>query len=82
MGTFLYSMGDCADDIVKMLSINEATPSVDKVKTALNGYFAAHRNKHGSIDEDKTPVNLWTPLFKTYTASPKIVSTGLSGTNL
>ena len=44
MGTFLYSMGDCADDIVKMLSINEATLSVDKVKTALNGYFAAHRN--------------------------------------
>ncbi|CAH3166935.1 unnamed protein product, partial [Porites lobata] len=37
-------MGDCADDIIKMLSINEATPSLDKVKTALNGYFAANRN--------------------------------------
>ena len=44
VGTFLYAMGDCADDIIKMLSINEATPSLDKVKTALNGYFAAHRN--------------------------------------
>ena len=44
VGTFHYAMGDCADDIIKMLSINEATPSIDKVKTALNGYFAAHRN--------------------------------------
>ena len=25
MGTFLYAMGDCADDIVKTVSINEAT---------------------------------------------------------
>ena len=41
VGTFLYAMGDCADDIVKMLSINETTASFDKVKTALNGYFAA-----------------------------------------
>ena len=81
--TFLYAMGDCADDIVKTLSINETTASFDEVKTALNGYFAARRttmlslNEHGSIDEDKTPVNSWTPLFKTYTASPKIVSTEL-----
>ena len=83
VGTFLYAMGDCADDIVKTLSINETTASFDEVKTALNGYFAARRttmlslNEHGSIDEDKTPVNSWTPLFKTYTASPKIVSTEL-----
>ena len=34
-------------------------------------------NEHGSIDEDKIPVNPWTPLSKTYTASPKIVSTEL-----
>ena len=44
MGTFLYAMGDCADDIVKTVSINEATASFDEVKTALNGYFAARRN--------------------------------------
>ena len=44
VGTFLYAMGDCADDIVKMLSINETTASFDEVKTALNGYFAARRN--------------------------------------
>ena len=42
--TFLYAMGDCADDIVKTLSIKEATASFDEVKTALNGYFAARRN--------------------------------------
>ena len=65
VGTFLYAMGDCADDIVKTLSINETTASFDEVKTALNGYFAARRttmlslNEHGSIDEDKTPVNPW-----------------------
>ena len=44
VGTFLYAIGDCADDIVKMLSINKATASFDKVKTALNGYFAARHN--------------------------------------
>ena len=37
-------MGDCADNIVKTLSINEGTASFDEVKTALNGYFAARRN--------------------------------------
>ena len=81
--TFLYATGDCADDIVKTLSVNEKTCSFDEAKPALNGYFAARRttmlslNEHGSIDEDKTPVNSWTPLFKTYTASPKIMSTEL-----
>ena len=44
VGAFLYVMGDCADDIVKTLSINEATAAFDEVKTALNGYFAARRN--------------------------------------
>ncbi|XP_068733036.1 uncharacterized protein [Montipora capricornis] len=44
VGTFLYAMGDCADDIVKTLNINEAIASFDDVKTALNGYFAARRN--------------------------------------
>lgn len=34
----------CAVDIVKTLSINEATASFDEVKTALNGCFAACRN--------------------------------------
>lgn len=68
VGTFLYSIGDCADDIVKTLSIREATVSFDEVKTAPSGYFAARR---------KTPVNPWTPLFKIYTASPKSVSTEL-----
>ena len=37
VGTFLYAKGDCADAIVKTLSINE-------VKKALNSYFAARRN--------------------------------------
>ena len=44
VGTFLYAMGHCADDIVKTVSISEATASFDEVKTALNGYFAARRN--------------------------------------
>ena len=44
MGTFLYATGDCADVIVKTLSIKEATASFDEVKTGLNSYFAACRN--------------------------------------
>ena len=51
VGTFLYAMGDCADDIVKTLSINEAIASFDEVKTALNGYFAA---RHDVIGERAT----------------------------
>lgn len=43
VGTFLYSIGDCADDIVKTLSIREATVSFDEFKTALSGYFAGRR---------------------------------------
>ena len=58
-----------------MLSINEATISFNEIKTALNGYFAAATmlslNEHGSINKDKTLINPWKPLFKTYTASPK-----------
>ncbi|XP_068674553.1 uncharacterized protein [Montipora foliosa] len=37
-------MRDCADDIVKTLSINETPASFDEVKTALNGYFTARSN--------------------------------------
>ena len=44
VGTFLYAAGDCADAIVKTISINEANASFDEVKTALNSYFAARRN--------------------------------------
>ena len=44
VGTFLYAMRDCADDIVKTLSINETTAPFEEVKIALNGYFAARSN--------------------------------------
>ena len=74
-------MGDCADDIVKTLSINEATASFDVVKTALNGYFEARRNvivERARFNRRRqNPGESVAPLFKTYTASPKIVSTEL-----
>lgn len=71
--TFLYAKGDCAHDIVKTLSINKATASF----AILQPVTMLSLNEQGSIDEDKSAVNLSTPLFKIYTTSPKIVSTGL-----
>ena len=37
-------MGECADDTVTTLRINEETASHTDVRAALNGYFAARRN--------------------------------------
>ena len=70
VGTFLYAMGDCADDIVKTLSINEATASFDEVKTALNCYFAARRKRQNPGESVDTFIQDLYP-------SPKIVSTEL-----
>ena len=37
-------MGECADDIITTLRVNEETASYTDVRAALNGYFAARRN--------------------------------------
>ena len=44
VGTLIYAMGECADDIITTLRINEETDSFTEVRTALNSYFAARRN--------------------------------------
>ena len=44
VGTLLYAMGECADDIVTTLHVNKETASYTEVRAALNGYFAAQRN--------------------------------------
>ena len=41
---FLYAMGDCADDILTTLSIDEETVSFADIKTELNNYFGARQN--------------------------------------
>ena len=66
MGTFLYATGDCTHDIVKMKQPLSLTKSKQPSMVILQ-----------PAEKDKTPANPWTPLFKTYTASPKIVSTEL-----
>ena len=40
---FLYAMGDCADDILATLSVDEETISFADIKTELNNYFGAAR---------------------------------------
>ena len=40
----LYSMGDCADDILSTLTVNEEIDTYDDVKTALDEYFKVRRN--------------------------------------
>ena len=45
VGTLLfYSMGECADDILKTLNIDEEKASYEEVKTALNGNYEICRN--------------------------------------
>ena len=44
IGTLLYAMGECTDDIVTALCVNEETASYTDVRAALNGHFAARRN--------------------------------------
>ena len=41
---FLYAMGDCADDILATLSIDEETISFADIKAELNNYFGARQN--------------------------------------
>ena len=37
-------MGECADDIIRTLRVNEETAAYTDVRAALNGYFAVRRN--------------------------------------
>ena len=60
VSTLLYAMGDCADDILATLRLDETKATYDEVRTALNGYFDVRRNlivqralfnkRHQSVD--------------------------------
>jgi lipase chaperone LimK len=54
-------MGDCADDIIKTLEINEESSSYEEDKAAFNSYYATRRNiivERGlSMDENNIQVN-------------------------
>ena len=44
VSTFLYCMGECADDILKTLNLDEENATYEEVKTAINNYFEVRRN--------------------------------------
>ena len=44
MSTLVYAMGDCADDILATLHLDETKAMYDEVRTALNGYFDVRHN--------------------------------------
>ena len=44
VSTLLYALGDCADDILATLRLDETKATYDEVRTALNGYFDVRRN--------------------------------------
>ena len=44
VSTFLYCMGECADDIIKTLNIDEEKATYEEVKMAINNYFEVRRN--------------------------------------
>ena len=44
VGTLLYAMGECANDIITTLRVNEETALYTDVRAALNSYFVARRN--------------------------------------
>ena len=44
MSTLVYAMGDCADDILQTLQINEENASYEDIKKTLNDYYAERCN--------------------------------------
>ena len=44
VGTLLYAMGECADDIITTLRVNKETALYTDVRAALNSYFTAQWN--------------------------------------
>ena len=44
MSTLLYSVGDCSEDILPTLCLDETKATYDQVHTTLNGYFDERRN--------------------------------------
>ena len=44
VSTMLYSMGDCADDILSTLCIDETRATYDEVKQAFEDHFKSRRN--------------------------------------
>ncbi|CAB4011562.1 Transposon Ty3-I Gag-Pol poly [Paramuricea clavata] len=44
VSTLLYAMGECADDILKTLQIDEDKASYEEVKSALENHFSDRRN--------------------------------------
>nr|XP_054749950.1 uncharacterized protein K02A2.6-like [Lytechinus pictus] len=44
VSTLLYAMGDCADDIIVSLGVEEKSAKYDEVITALNKYFNVRKN--------------------------------------
>ena len=44
VSTLLYAMGDCADDILATLRLDETKATYDEVRVALNGYFDVRCN--------------------------------------
>lgn len=44
VSTLLYAMGDCADDSLATLRIDEHKATYEEVRTALNSYFDVRRN--------------------------------------
>ena len=76
VGTLLYSMGECADDILKTLNIDEEKASYDEVKNyeTMKSVATCWSSVPNSIKESKNWENLWISLYKTYTDSRMTVS--------
>lgn len=44
VSSFLYCIGECANDIIKTLNIDEEKTTYEEVKSAINNYFEVRRN--------------------------------------
>ena len=71
----LYAMGDCADDILATLQIDENKATYEEVRTALNSYFGVRRNL--IVQRAHFNMSQWMLSFKIYTGLEKTVSTVL-----
>ena len=71
-------MGDCADDILATLRLDETKATYDEVRTALNGYFDVRRNlivQRALLNKRHQLASQWTHSSKIYTGLRKTAST-------
>jgi len=71
VSTFLYAMGECADDILVTLNIDEATASYEDTRAVLDTYFGARKKPSSNA---RSSTNVHKPQVRALTLSSRSCS--------